>query len=231
MQTCSDKGLRDLLLTHALNEPSGNQSEVQEHLTQSGLSHESLQAAGWVPISCHMCCTLLHQLNEPWPWPRSLTTTRNMHTLMHVAVVVVNERGHIWIRGMLNRKAVRWQTRSVCLSYNCTSCPHFWCNFLDVYIANVWRLTNLDPVKQDYASRVAYCIPILANATMCYDVSIQQTPEMQTEADSICLLCLELNGFCVDGTCTCLSHLCFAQPGQASRRGAKFLSASYERHL
>eukprot|EP00435_Cladocopium_sp_Y103_P063338 s1011_g24.t3 len=34
---------------------------------------------------------------------------------------------------------------------------------------------------EEYASRVAYCIPILANAAMCYDVSIQQTPEMQKE--------------------------------------------------
>ena len=53
---------------------------------------------------------------------------------------------------------------------------------MDVYIVNVWRLTKLDLVMQEYASRVAYCIPILANAAMCNDVSIQQTPEMQKEA-------------------------------------------------
>ena len=46
---------------------------------------------------------------------------------------------------------------------------------------------------QEYASRVAYCIPILANATTCYDVSVQQTPEMQKEAGR--MLCLELNRF------------------------------------
>eukprot|EP00435_Cladocopium_sp_Y103_P042554 s2438_g11.t2 len=39
-----------------------------------------------------------------------------------------------------------------------------------------------EAADQEYASRVAYCIPILANAAMCYDVSVQQTPEMQTEA-------------------------------------------------
>eukprot|EP00435_Cladocopium_sp_Y103_P063374 s1011_g25.t1 len=49
----------------------------------------------------------------------------------------------------------------------------------------------LDPVMQEYASRVAYCIPILANSAMTYDVLIQQTPEMQKEAGSICLLCPE----------------------------------------
>ena len=54
--------------------------------------------------------------------------------------------------------------------------------FSDVYIVNVWRLTKPDLVMQEYASRVAYCIPILANAAMCNDVSIQQTPEMQKEA-------------------------------------------------
>ena len=31
---------------------------------------------------------------------------------------------------------------------------------------------------QEYRSRVAYCIPILANAAITYDVSVQQTPEM-----------------------------------------------------
>jgi hypothetical protein len=31
---------------------------------------------------------------------------------------------------------------------------------------------------QEYRSRVAYCIPILANVAMTYDVSVQQTPEM-----------------------------------------------------
>ena len=56
---------------------------------------------------------------------------------------------------------------------------------MDVDIVSVWRLTNLDPVMQEYASRVAYCIPILANAAMGNDVSIQQTPEMQKEAGSI----------------------------------------------
>ena len=57
---------------------------------------------------------------------------------------------------------------------------------MDVDIVSVWRLiTDLDPVMQEYASRVAYCIPILTNAAMAYDVSIQQTPEMQKEAGSI----------------------------------------------
>ena len=44
------------------------------------------------------------------------------------------------------------------------------------------RQTNLAPVAQEYTARVAYCIPILVNAAKCFDVSIQQTPEMQTEA-------------------------------------------------
>ena len=56
--------------------------------------------------------------------------------------------------------------------------------FLDS-IVSVCRLTDLDPVMEEYASRVAYCIPILANAAVTYDVSIQQTPEMQKEAGSI----------------------------------------------
>ena len=54
--------------------------------------------------------------------------------------------------------------------------------FSDVYIVSVW---GIDPVMQEYASRVAYCIPILADVAMCNDVSIQQTPEMQKEAGSI----------------------------------------------
>ena len=62
---------------------------------------------------------------------------------------------------------------------------------MDVHIVIVWRLTNLDPIMQEYASRVAYCIPLLANSAICYDVSIQQTPEMQKEAGS--MLCLELH--------------------------------------
>ena len=57
--------------------------------------------------------------------------------------------------------------------------------FLDAHIVSVCKLTDLDPVMEEYASRVAYCIPILANATVTYDVSIQQTPEMQKEAGSI----------------------------------------------
>lgn len=48
------------------------------------------------------------------------------------------------------------------------------------------RRTNLDPVAQEYTARVAYCIPILVNAAKCFDVSIQQTPEMQTEAAFVC---------------------------------------------
>ena len=35
---------------------------------------------------------------------------------------------------------------------------------------------------QEYMARVAYCIPVLVNAAKCFDVSFQQTPEMQTEA-------------------------------------------------
>ena len=73
--------------------------------------------------------------------------------------------------------------------------PHFLSTFLvqflDVHIVSVCRLTNLDPIMQEYASRVAYCIPLLANSAICYDVSIQQTPEMQKEAGS--MLCLELH--------------------------------------
>ena len=57
---------------------------------------------------------------------------------------------------------------------------------------------------QEYASRVAYCIPILANAATCYDVSVQQTPEMQKEAGR--MLCLEL--FCSTWLVT---HLCRGQ--------------------
>ena len=57
--------------------------------------------------------------------------------------------------------------------------------FLDAHIVSVCKLTDLDPVMEEYASRVAYCIPILANVAVTYDVSIQQTPEMQKEAGSI----------------------------------------------
>ena len=71
---------------------------------------------------------------------------------------------------------------------------------------------------QEYSSRVAYCIPLLANSAICYDVSIQQTPEMQKEAGS--MLCLERNRFRVDIFCSTwlVTHLCSAGPGQASRR-------------
>ena len=62
---------------------------------------------------------------------------------------------------------------------------HVLIQFLDVHIVSVCRLTDLDPVMEEYTSRVAYCIPILANAAVTYDVSIQQTPEMQKEAGSI----------------------------------------------
>ena len=66
---------------------------------------------------------------------------------------------------------------------------------------------------QEYASRVAYCIPILANAATCYDVSVQQTPEMQKEAGR--MLCLEpaANRFCVDIFCSTwlVTHLCRGQ--------------------
>ena len=84
---------------------------------------------------------------------------------------------------MLNRKAARRRTRRV-PSLGATFLVHM-VQFSDVDIVSVWRLTNLDPVMQEYASRVAYCIPILTNAAMAYDVSIQQTPEMQKEAGTI----------------------------------------------
>ena len=35
---------------------------------------------------------------------------------------------------------------------------------------------------QEYRSRVAYCIPILANASIAYDVSKRPTPEMVEQA-------------------------------------------------
>ncbi|CAL1129127.1 unnamed protein product, partial [Cladocopium goreaui] len=38
-----------------------------------------------------------------------------------------------------------------------------------------------EAADEEYSSRVAYCIPLLANSAICYDVSIQQTPEMQKE--------------------------------------------------
>ena len=93
--------------------------------------------------------------------------------------------------------------------------------FLDVHIVSVCRLTDLDPVMEEYASRVAYCIPILANAAVTYDVSIQQTPEMQKEAGSIgwhlcalpgaeSILCGHMRNH--------LIHVCSAPLGQASRR-------------
>ena len=64
---------------------------------------------------------------------------------------------------------------------------------------------------QEYASRVAYCIPILANAATCYDVSVQQTLEMQKEAGR--MLCLEQNRFYVDIFCSTwlVTHLCWGQ--------------------
>ena len=44
------------------------------------------------------------------------------------------------------------------------------------------QTNNLRSNCQEYMARVAYCIPILVNAAKCFDVSFQQTPEMQTEA-------------------------------------------------
>ena len=79
---------------------------------------------------------------------------------------------------------------------------------------------------QEYASRVAYCIPILANATTCYDVSVQQTPEMQKEAGR--MLCLEQNRFYVDIFCSTwlVTHLCWGQGKPPGVPGAQSLSAS-----
>ena len=107
---------------------------------------------------------------------------------------------------------------------------HFLCTclaqFLDVDIVSVWRLSNLDSVMQEYASRVAYCIPILATAATCYDVSIQQTPEMQKEAGR--MLCLEQNRFHVDIFCSTwlVTHLCRGQGKPPGVPGAQSLSAS-----
>ena len=104
----------------------------------------------------------------------------------------------------------------------------FLVQFLDVDIVSVWRLTHLDPVMQEYASRVAYCIPLLANSAICYDVAAQQTPEMQKEAGS--MLCLELNRSCVDIFCSIwlVTHLCSAGPGQASRRARGPVAECFE---
>ena len=40
---------------------------------------------------------------------------------------------------------------------------------------------------QDYRSRVAYCIPILVNASIAYDVSKRPTPEMVEKAQPYCV--------------------------------------------
>ena len=100
--------------------------------------------------------------------------------------------------------------------------------FLDVDIVSVWSLTHLDPVMQEYASRAAYCIPLLANSAICYDVAAQQTPEMQKEAGS--MLCLELNRSCVDIFCRIwlVTHLCSAGPGQASLRARGPVAECFE---
>ena len=81
---------------------------------------------------------------------------------------------------------------------------------------------------QEYASRVAYCIPLLANSAICYDVAVEQTPEMQKEAGS--MLCLELNRSCVDIFCSIwlVTHLCSAGPGQASRRARGLVPECFE---
>ena len=42
---------------------------------------------------------------------------------------------------------------------------------------------------KDYRSRVEYCIPILVNASVAYDVSERPTPEMVEQAGLVERLC------------------------------------------
>ncbi|CAL1141849.1 unnamed protein product [Cladocopium goreaui] len=79
-------------------------------------------------------------------------------------------------------KTNAWWGRGV---YCVAKAPHQWPdvaaiidnNYRNVYKRDV-ELKGSEFADQEYASRVAYCMPILANAMMCYDVSVRQTPEM-----------------------------------------------------
>ena len=54
---------------------------------------------------------------------------------------------------------------------------------------------------QEYRSRVAYCIPILANASIAYDVSKRPTPEMIEKARTyrVCFVVSQVSsGFAVE---------------------------------
>ena len=45
-----------------------------------------------------------------------------------------------------------------------------------------WKWPMWPQIRQEYRSRVSYCIPILASASIAYDVSKRPTPEMVEQA-------------------------------------------------
>lgn len=79
-------------------------------------------------------------------------------------------------------KANAWWGQGV---YTVRKAPHEWAD-VAVLIDNNYRNMHArdtasdgrEAADQEYRSRVAYCIPILVNAPMTCDVSIQQAPEM-----------------------------------------------------
>ncbi|CAL1160442.1 unnamed protein product, partial [Cladocopium goreaui] len=72
--------------------------------------------------------------------------------------------------------------------YSVRRAPHEWpdvATLVDNNFRNMHRRDvaskGRETADKEYTARVAYCIPILVNAAKCFDVSTQQTPEMQTE--------------------------------------------------
>ena len=65
----------------------------------------------------------------------------------------------------------------MCSSVMSLCCPMF------VYCEpNLLRRRLSDLLKESYRSKVAFCIPILVDSSIAYDVSKRQTPEMVEQA-------------------------------------------------
>ena len=81
--------------------------------------------------------------------------------------------------------------------------------FLDVHIVSVCRSTNLDPVMEEYASRVPIASqywPTPPSHTTFRFNRRRRCRRRLVASGSICLLCLELNRFCVDTCGTIWTH-------------------------
>ena len=106
----------------------------------------------------------------------------------------------------------------MCSSVMSLCCPMF------VYCEpNLLRRRLSDLLKESYRSKVAFCIPILVDSSIAYDVSKRQTPEMVEQAKRMAFaMCISLVGSCetVDFRCFGTVHDLFcALPFLLSSQG------------